>query len=45
MKVIIIAAGESKRLGEHTEKIPKAMLKIDNRRILDFQLEFFTKDF
>ena len=44
MKVIIIAAGESKRLGEHTEKIPKAMLKIDNRRILDFQLEFFKKE-
>lgn len=44
MKVIIIAAGESKRLGEHTEKIPKAMLKIDNRMILDFQLEFFKKE-
>ena len=32
MKVIVIAAGDSKRLGEHTKNIPKAMVKIDDRR-------------
>ena len=44
MKVIVIAAGESKRLGEHTKNIPKAMLKVGNKKILDFQLEFFKKE-
>ena len=44
MKVIVIAAGDSKRLGEHTKNIPKAMVKIDDRRILDFQLDFFKKE-
>tara|TARA_B100000029_G_C17574336_1_gene957673 strand:- start:475 stop:1236 length:762 start_codon:yes stop_codon:yes gene_type:complete len=41
MKVIVIAAGDSKRLGEITKEIPKGMLKIDHRRVLDFQIEFF----
>ncbi len=41
MKVVIIAAGDSKRLGNYTKNIPKAMLKIGKKRILDFQLEFF----
>ena len=44
MKVIVIAAGDSKRLGEHTKNIPKAMVKIDDRRILDFQIDFFKKE-
>ena len=42
MKVIVIAAGDSKRIGDHTKNIPKAMLKIGEKRILDFQLGFFT---
>jgi len=37
MKVVVIAARDSKRLGKHTENIPKAMLKIGNKEILDFQ--------
>lgn len=44
MKVIVIAAGQSKRMGKHTKNIPKAMLKVGNKKILDFQLEFFKKE-
>ena len=44
MKIIIIAAGSSTRLGNETLDIPKGLLKINNKSIIDFQLELFQKN-
>lgn len=41
MKAIILAAGRGSRLGRYTEKIPKAMLKIAGKSILQRQIECF----
>lgn len=41
MKAIIIAAGPGKRLGNHTLDKPKCLLKIDNKTILENQLDIF----
>tara|TARA_B110000014_G_scaffold262634_1_gene257051 strand:- start:2526 stop:3275 length:750 start_codon:yes stop_codon:yes gene_type:complete len=43
MKVIIIAAGTSTRLGNLTEEIPKGLLKINNKSILEIQIQQFKK--
>jgi choline kinase len=37
-KVIVIAAGRGKRLGEHTEERPKCLVEVGGRSILDWQL-------
>ena len=44
MKVIIIAAGSSTRLGNLTEEIPKRLLKINNKSILEIQIQQFKKN-
>lgn len=44
MKIVIIAAGSATRLGNYTVNFPKGMLKINDKSILDFQLELFKKE-
>lgn len=39
MKSIIIAAGKGTRLGEHAEKLPKGLLNINGKTILERQIE------
>ena len=43
MKVIIIAAGQSSRLGELAKNIPKPLLDINGKSILERQIELFHK--
>jgi len=43
MKVIIIAAGSATRLGNLTEEIPKGLLKINSKSILEIQIQQFKK--
>ena len=43
MKVIIIAAGSSTRLGNLSEEIPKGLLKINNKSILEIQIQQYKK--
>tara|TARA_B110000438_G_scaffold61353_1_gene61616 strand:+ start:353 stop:1102 length:750 start_codon:yes stop_codon:yes gene_type:complete len=43
MKVIIIAAGQGSRLGELTKNIPKPLLDINGKSILERQIELFHK--
>ena len=44
MKAIILAAGEGKRLRPLTENIPKCMVKLFNKSIIERQLENFRKN-
>jgi choline kinase len=39
VKVIIVAAGRGRRLGQETDDIPKCMVRVAGRAILDRQLE------
>lgn len=39
MKAIIIAAGRGKRMKELTEDVPKCLLKINGRKLLDYLLD------
>ena len=43
MKSIIIAAGSGKRIPEFTKKIPKSMIKINNKSILKRQIDIMKK--
>lgn len=43
MKVIIIAAGSGKRLGKNTENVPKYLLEVNGKTILERQLTAFGK--
>jgi choline kinase len=43
MKVIIIAAGQGSRLGDLTKKLPKSLLEINGKSILERQIELFHK--
>jgi len=43
MKAIIIAAGYGSRLGKHTEKLPKALLNINGKSILERQAGILEK--
>jgi len=43
MKVIVIAAGSGKRLGKNMENIPKYLLDINGKTILEHQLAIFEK--
>jgi len=43
MKVIIVAAGSSTRLGNLTKEIPKGLLKINSKSILEIQIQQFKK--
>tara|TARA_B100000749_G_scaffold245379_1_gene207754 strand:+ start:169 stop:924 length:756 start_codon:yes stop_codon:yes gene_type:complete len=44
MKIIIIAAGSSTRLGSETIDIPKGLLKINDKSIIEIQLDLFKKN-
>ena len=44
MKVIIIAAGSSTRLAKEVSYIPKGLLKINGKSIIEIQLELFQKN-
>jgi choline kinase len=43
MKAIIIAAGRGKRLMPYTDEVPKCLVPVDHRTILEIQLEAFRK--
>lgn len=43
MRAIIIAAGSSTRLGRHAENLPKGMLDINGRTILQRQIELLSE--
>jgi len=38
MKAIIISAGSAKRLGSHTKKLPKGLLDINGKTIVERQI-------
>lgn len=39
MKAIILAAGDSKRLRPYTDNLPKCLIKINEKAIIDYQIE------
>ena len=43
MKVIILAAGRGKRLGHYTKEIPKPLIDINGKSIIERQIELFKK--
>jgi len=43
MKAIILAAGRGKRLGDLTKELPKCLLDLGSKTILDYQLESLMK--
>ena len=44
MKVIILAAGRGKRLGHYTKEIPKPLIDINGKSIIERQIELFKKN-
>ena len=43
MKVVILAGGKGSRISEYTKKIPKPMIKILNKTILEHIIEIYAK--
>ena len=43
MKAVILAGGKGTRLGQYTKDIPKPMLEIDNKPILEHQVEVLKR--
>ena len=43
MKAIILAAGRGSRLGKYTDEIPKGLLEISGKTILDIQIENYHR--
>ncbi len=41
MKLVILAGGRGSRLGEYTDKIPKPMVKINNKPIIEFIIDHY----
>ena len=44
MKVIILAAGRGTRLGHHTKEIPKGLVDVNGKSIIERQIELFEKN-
>jgi len=44
MKVIIIGAGSGKRIGKFAEQIPKSLLDVNGKNILENQISLFKKN-
>jgi len=44
MKIIILAAGKGTRLKPLTDTIPKCMVKLDGKPIIEYQLDLFEKN-
>ena len=44
MKAIILAAGSGTRLGHYTKEIPKALVDINGKSIIERQIELFKKN-
>ena len=44
MKVIILAAGRGTRLGYHTKEIPKGLVDVNGKSIIERQIELFKKN-
>jgi len=42
MKALIIAAGKGKRLGDYTKNLPKCLLPVADKPIVDHQLQAFS---
>ena len=45
MKAIVLAAGTGSRLGEITKARTKGMVPVSGKKLIDYLLEFFEKDF
>ena len=45
MRAIVLAAGTGSRLGEITKARTKGMVPVKGRKLIDYLLEFFEKDF
>ncbi|MCX6578038.1 MAG: NTP transferase domain-containing protein [Candidatus Aminicenantes bacterium] len=43
INAIILAAGVGTRLKPHTNKIPKALVKVDGAPIIERQIEYFLE--
>jgi NDP-sugar pyrophosphorylase family protein len=43
MKAIIVAAGVGSRLGDLTKNLPKPLLDVNGKSILEHQIELFHK--
>lgn len=43
MKIIVIAAGSGKRLGEETKNLPKYLIEVNGKTIMEHQLAVFKK--
>ena len=44
MKAIILAAGRGSRLGNYTKKIPKALVDINGKSLIERQIHLFQKN-
>jgi len=43
-KIVIIAGGLATRMGHHTEKIPKCLININGKPLIQHQIDFFKKN-
>ena len=43
MILVIVAAGKGSRLGEKTRKVPKCLVKVNKKSIIDYNLDFINK--
>lgn len=44
MKVVIMAGGKGTRIAEINKDVPKPMIEINNKPILEYQIDFFKKN-
>ena len=43
MKVVILAGGYGSRIAEYTNKIPKPMIKVGKKPIIEHLINFYSK--